>query len=318
MKKILKAVVSLLLLVLLLSRTDIGSLAGTFKRISPGAISFFLALNVLMVLVNSYRWKVLLGSQGIKVPLWNLFTHYLIGIFFNNFLPGSVGGDIYRAVGIEEYPKDKEKILSSVLMERLLGLIVLLPVSLFAFAALYEEASGKSIIVISELSLAAFYVLVGLFFIEGFLKKFSVFYNFFFGVFKKFDLKEKARKVYTGLLVYWGSKDTLVAAGILSLLGRVIWIFACYGLSKSMGNDLPVLIFFLLLPIIEFVRMFPVSINGIGVREGAFVIYFGAFGMGLAQALVLSVAVYGALLLIGCIGGIAFAVKGPSGRVRKK
>jgi uncharacterized protein (TIRG00374 family) len=309
-KKLLKAALSLALMGFLFSRTNIHEIAQSTRSISLKALALFLVLNIVMVAINSYRWRVLLESQGITVPLGRLFNYYLIGIFFNNFMPGSVGGDIYRVVGVEDYSREKEKVLASVLMERMLGLIVLLPVSLVAFGLLLPGVLDQRRIIYSEAVMALFMVVVLPFFKLDFIRVFSFVYEPFFRLFQKYELKERARRVYSGLVGFLASKGDIAFAFFLSLLSRIVWIYACFILSRSMGHDLPVAVYFMLLPIIEFVRMFPVSINGLGVREGAFVLYFGAFGLKVPDALVLSLLVYTAFLVIGAVGGIIYGTSG--------
>lgn len=309
-KDLLKVALSAILLALLFSRTNIDELAAAVEGVSAGVIAVVILLNLLMVAVNSYRWKVLLMAQGVDVPLSRLFACYLTGIFFNNFLPGSVGGDVYRVVGVAGYFKDKEDALPSVFMERVLGLVVLVPVSLAAFAVSFPLVRDVRLVVISEAALVATLLAILLFFRLSVLKAFNFMYNPFFRLFEKFDLKERAKKVYMGLSGYKDDKARFGLAVLLSVVSRVVWIYGCYLLSAGMGHSLPMAVYFLLLPLIEFVRMFPVSINGLGVREGAFVLYFGAFGLGISDALVFSLLVYAVLLVIGVAGGILYGARG--------
>lgn len=170
-KRLIRAVISLALLVFLFSRTDIGQLADALKKTPLAGLTLFLALNVIMVLINSYRWKRLLSIKGLDMPIGNLFTSYIEGIFFNNFLPGSIGGDIYRVVRVAN--GKIEMALSSVLMERLLGLFVLLPITLIGWLFLIRETSNNSIILYSEASMAIFIILLALFFRVKVLKNFK-------------------------------------------------------------------------------------------------------------------------------------------------
>lgn len=108
---------------------------------------------------------------------------------------------------------------------------------------------------------------------------------------------------------YFHDKSGFLFTAILSVLSRITWIVACFLLSKSIGQNISLPVFFLVLPLVEFIRMFPISINGIGVREWAFIIYFGAFGMSVTDALVLSILVYSAFIVIGAVGGFIYGIR---------
>ncbi|MCX6553354.1 MAG: lysylphosphatidylglycerol synthase transmembrane domain-containing protein, partial [Acidobacteria bacterium] len=91
---LLKIVVSVGLLALLLSRTDMSRLWSYARSASPWWLAVGLPLWVAVVLLSAWRWRLLLDTQHVPVPLSWLVNSYLVANFFNNFLPSNIGGDV--------------------------------------------------------------------------------------------------------------------------------------------------------------------------------------------------------------------------------
>ena len=86
-------------------------------------------------------------------------------------------------------------------------------------------------------------------------------------------------------------------------------VIAYYLLAQSLGLPVPFLNYFLIIPAALLVLMAPVSINGIGLREGAFVFFLGLYGIGRAEAVAFAWIAYGVLLIQGVLGGLVYAFR---------
>jgi uncharacterized membrane protein YbhN (UPF0104 family) len=95
----------------------------------------------------------------------------------------------------------------------------------------------------------------------------------------------------------------------LSLLLQVNVVVSYYLMALSLGLPVPFLNYFLIIPAALLVMMAPVSINGIGLREGAFAFFFGLFGVGRAEAVAFAWIAYGVLLIQGLLGGLVYAFR---------
>ena len=89
-----KVTVSAALMALLLSRTDLRGLADQVFRASPFWVTAALGIYLTHLAVNTWRWRLLLDTQGTAFAGRQLFASYLVATFFNNFLPSNIGGDV--------------------------------------------------------------------------------------------------------------------------------------------------------------------------------------------------------------------------------
>src|SRR5438128_935635 len=93
---VMRPAVSVALRVALFLRIGAGSVWTTLRGGSPAWLLAGAALVVLAMLVSAWKWQILLASHGLRVGFGHLFGTYLVGLFFNNFLPSNIGGDVIR------------------------------------------------------------------------------------------------------------------------------------------------------------------------------------------------------------------------------
>ena len=92
-----------ILILLFLFKVKIGQVAFELRFSHLNWILLAASLHVIGLLISAYRWQLLLSTQEVHAPLWQLLQSYLIGGFFNNFLPTRVGGDVYRMADSRKY-----------------------------------------------------------------------------------------------------------------------------------------------------------------------------------------------------------------------
>jgi uncharacterized protein (TIRG00374 family) len=85
---------------------------------------------VIVEIAAAFRWHVLLKVQGIHLSFWRLSGLFLIGMFYNQFLPGGTGGDIIKSYYLlKETPDRKAGALLAVVFDRIIGLVALIAIS---------------------------------------------------------------------------------------------------------------------------------------------------------------------------------------------
>lgn len=255
----LKLAVSALSLYLVFSRTEVGEVLSIMKGIGPFYFLIAALLYISAQFVSSVRWKLLLPE---KFMLRRLFSLYMIGAFFNSFLPGVIGGDVVKAYYLNKDAKKISLTLASVFMDRYLGYasLMIMGAAAFPFSLGYMEHSAYKWAM--PLICVAFVGGSLLFFRLQLGKRFSAvaeFYEYFS------SLKER--------------KDVIFKAVLLSLLIQVIGISAVAMLAHAMGQKIPLLLLYAFLPIVITLATLPISMSGLGVREGAFVVLLGLIGV---------------------------------------
>ncbi len=282
---LLKLAVSGTSLYLIFRKTDAEHVAHILNNIGLpyfGAVALvYLSSQVL----SSVRWRMLLPD---RFPVARLFSLYMIGAFFSTFLPGLIGGDAIRAYYLNKDTRKISTTLASVFMDRYLGFVSLMLIGMAAFPFSIPFFAGSLYTWLMPAIAATFVMASVAFFNLRLGKRFQTmaeFYDYFFLL--------RARK------------GTIAAAIALSLVIQALNVFMVIILAWRMGLNVSLLQLAAFLPIVITVSSLPISISGIGVREGAFVILLGLLGIRPEAATSLSLAWFFSVVL-GSLPGLAF------------
>ncbi len=244
-------------------------------------VAFLLAL--LSLFLMALRWKHILKYYDQNVAVLRLFNFYLIGLFFNNFLPTSIGGDVIRIYHLIDDTKERTSAFASVIIERILGIaatLFLAIISLFYVSHYFEDQR------ILFTSIILFTLIFGFFFL--FTRERPV--DFLLTVFDKITLLnigEKINKLIEAIHFLKQKRIIFVWLFTYSLLAQTCIVFMNYAIIKALNLNVAVSYLFLVIPVTFMLTMLP-SINGLGVREGGFVVLLGKVGIYNAAALSVS------------------------------
>ena len=266
------------------------------KQASAIFIFFAISVQVLQVLVANIRWYMILNFMSIHVKYFKLLRYLWIGLFFNQTLPSSVGGDAMRGYCL--YNSQRCTISEStivVLLDRFVGLLglaflilLLLPLSLYLLPG---EASKELVLI----AISLFFILTGIVFtldVNPFVKRL---------ISQKFEALFTFSKSSRDLVF---SKSPGIAMTILSLCIHMLSIVSVYLLAIGMGLTVTWMNLLLIIPLVIFFIALPISIAGWGIREGVMVLGLGYLGVSSEEALALSI-VFGLSTLIVSIPGSA-------------
>jgi uncharacterized protein (TIRG00374 family) len=278
---ILRFVISfgLLLLLIWLMRKDAGEVLGILKGANKVFILTAVFINILLSGVVAYRLKLLMSGQKVFLSIKDAIHLTFIGYFFNNFLPTAIGGDIAKAHYASKKTNNKVASYAAVLSDRILGLIATLLVALAGLVFMGKSMDNK-FIVWAVLFVFLLTVLLIIFLLkknDAPKKAPSRGKGMFHAI------KEKALKLYTAINLYRNSPGLLVKGIALSLVLQFFSIISIYLLVLCTGGDMPLFRLFLIIPLVWAVSMLP-SLNGLGVREGAFVYFLKGY-IGLYSAI---------------------------------
>jgi len=132
-RTVLVLLTTVILVYLLLRKVGLAELIHTLRQADPFFVFLSFCLLPLLILLSVIKWQILLKSKGHEVSISYLFKLYLVGYFFNNFLPSNVGGDLVRGYELGTFTGNKSEAMASVFMERLTGLIVLVVIATISF-----------------------------------------------------------------------------------------------------------------------------------------------------------------------------------------
>jgi glycosyltransferase 2 family protein len=256
---VLKLAVSSLFLYMIFARTGSGKVLAALGSINISAFIVAISLYIFAQVISTLRWKLLLPKGlGIK----KLFSLYMIGSFFNLFLPGIIGGDAVKGYYLYRVTGNGSLSMASVFMDRYLGFVVLIAICAAAFPFGYTYLQGSYMAWVLPFTIVSF--------IAGSL----IFFGLRLGQRVKF-----LSEFYNHFNLYQNQKGVIGKALLLSVFVQFSVIIAVYILSIGLGLQVPFLAFLIYLPLITLFSMLPISISGLGVREGAFVVFFGLIGV---------------------------------------
>ncbi|MFH1190480.1 MAG: lysylphosphatidylglycerol synthase transmembrane domain-containing protein [Candidatus Omnitrophota bacterium] len=298
----LRAAVSLLLIIVLLyiMRGKYGDILNALKGTDIIVFSSAFAVFIAASCVASIRMKLIIEAQGIKLTFREALSLTLIGYFFNNFLPTSIGGDVVKAHYLSKHSRDKAGSYTSVFVDRVVGLATMI---FMAFAALVFAGSG---VVEKHIAITIYVVtasaVLGILFLanKNFARRFSSLI-----VLVK-PIESQLRNLYAAANKYRHRTGLMVTTLLISIVSQLCY-FTCYGiLAISIGSKIPAVDILLKMPIVGIISLLP-SINGLGIREGSMVMLFGPL-IGREKALAVSILMILVLLLTSIAGGVIYAL----------
>ncbi|MDA8116224.1 MAG: lysylphosphatidylglycerol synthase transmembrane domain-containing protein [Actinomycetota bacterium] len=263
-------------------------------------ISFLTTL--VGIVLSGYRWQRVLDALEVPSRMRDLVELQLAGMFAGNFLPSTVGGDVVRATWLAKLNKLGADSAASVVLERLTGWLVL---PLLVLAGMFIDPGilhlggiSKIILLVALLTLSGLVAIVA--------------------VFRSAHLTKRARRVkaigellqslYSGLGKVQRRPSTLLPvfgwAFMYQLCVLLASIFAAQALHISIGWK-EMLVF---VPTVAMLQVVPLTIGGLGIREGALVLMLHPLGIGSAQAIAFGLLVYAINIGASLLGAPSFAL----------
>lgn len=303
---LLKILLTLALILFLIKRLKMGEVKHIILQIKLSylflAVSFYLCIMVL----TAYRWQCLLRIQRLKFGMLELIRLTFIGFFFNNFLPTTVGGDLIKGYLVAQKTKKTAESYVSVVMDRLMGVAGLF---VMAFAVIWFIPSLQATNRIILYAVWGGFIIMGVLVVLSTIgsKRWRGKLGFLKSIVQKFKIDVQIKKIYHVFAAQKQYKNVLIKTILLSLLVQVCFVavncFIVKGLS--MHGNVPLVFFFVYIPTIALISSLPITINGIGIRENLYVVFFsGLIGMEVAGSLSIILLLF--LWAAGIAGGICY------------
>ncbi|HPX94631.1 MAG TPA: lysylphosphatidylglycerol synthase transmembrane domain-containing protein [Candidatus Moranbacteria bacterium] len=282
LKFLLKLSISLAFVIWLVVNVDWNQVLFYLRRVSAEQLFLYVAVLLLGVVISVYKWKFLVDSKGFKNSFGRYFQLYLTGTFINNFLPSFIGGDTYRAYQIGNKEKRYLPAATSVMLDRITGLLgAVILSSLFAVLNWQTIIAHEALLISSVVVFASAIVLIfiSIFALAGikfpFVNKISDY------------LPEKVLKIAKDFGEYGSDKKILLGSVLLAIAFNLVGVaMANYILLWCLGINIGMLDYLSIVFLISIVSAIPVSINNIGIKEWAYITFFGFFGIASSGALV--------------------------------
>jgi uncharacterized protein (TIRG00374 family) len=270
-----------------------------------------LVLSVVLVglalFVGVVRWRMVLGAQGLDLPLGRATRISFVAQFFNSFLLGSTGGDLIKAYyAARETHHKKTEAVTTVFVDRLVGLWAMLffaGVMMTPNLALLKTSRDLYVPAIFIVAmLGALSVVLGLAFWGGVSKRFPRARHHFRRL-PKGDLLERA---LDSCRHFGKQKSFLLKTVGISLALNVIWVMQVMVLGCGMNVNISTIALFFIVPVIFCISALPITPNGLGVRENLFVLMLAALRVPRTAALSISLLASAEGLFWSVVGGMIY------------
>ncbi len=306
--------ISVLLFAFLFQRVQWDRITQVIGHADPRWLVGAFLLLVVSNVLGSWQWNRLLRAVDITIPFWKVCAYYHVGLFFNNFLPANVGGDFARILDASRGRASRATALSTVLMDRFIGTI-----------ALGALAVVSTLPVLDRFHLQVAYLGVVTFFGIAVFMLWAVFHPGLLPALERVlsriglgRLGPSLDELADRMSRYRGQRRLILELFAIAFGVQVMRIGVHVLVARALRLDVPVTYFFLFVPLLAVIVSLPISLNGIGVREGAGILLFGLVGLDKASAFSLQFTTYLVAVAVSLIGGLVFLVRIPHRRAEDR
>lgn len=297
---LLKLLISAGLIGYFLSRIHIEQFLETFATAKFSYIALALGVYLVTQGISASRWAALARPLGIRTPFKDLIQYYLIGMFFNLFAPSTVGGDVTRVYYLvkDEEARAKGRAVTtvhaamSVLMDRAIGMVVLVwlgAAGLLLFPNYAVPQAVRTATFVLALGLLAGALLTPV--LKRFLRE------------DGHQLAVKLRLALRSYRLHWRA---LLVAALLSLMVHLIQAWMHTVMGRALDLEVPFSFCLIVYPLVGTFSAIPISLNGLGLREGGYVFLLAVIGIGTEQAIAFGILLFLIVALDSLLGGLLF------------
>ncbi len=313
MKKIISIILKLAitsgLFLILFRNLGFGNIMGRILYADHWYFFMAIAVFLLSMILSAIQWDILLRHQGVELGIMSAFNLYMIGHFFNNFLPGALGGDVVKVYRLRQDIKRGKEALAATFFDRFAGLFMLCFFAIISALYLYFFMNLS----IRHHLYRYIIILFGLFFISLFIifsRRISVFlYDVMLKNINPFGMRDRIKDLHNFLHLYRGNKVLYVKVIILSTVTQFLRIGVHYLAAKAVGFDVGFVYFLIFVPLIALSASLPISFGGLGVREGLGKFLFGFVSPDGALAVATQFLASLVGIIVSLIGGIIFVIQ---------
>jgi uncharacterized protein (TIRG00374 family) len=302
LKLALRILVSAALLAYLIDKIDFDKVAPRDSHLSTLAwLGLALATAAIGIVLSAWRWQRVIEAFGVHVPIRRLTAHYFAGQFVGNVLPSTIGGDVLRVSRSAKDIGTTETAFAAVALERLTGFLALPVLCLLGFVlepSLVDSDRAWVALLVAGITLAALgtiLLLAGHPKAAGRFRDNENWTRFIAAVHEGVDHLRADHRHVAGVLgtAFVYQISVVATVGFLSL---------------SLGTGVPFGAIVGFVPVVAMAQVLPISLSGLGVREGMLVLLLTPLGVSNGHAVGLGLAWYATMLLVSLPGAPAVAV----------
>jgi uncharacterized protein (TIRG00374 family) len=262
---------------------------GIMGRMHPGYIALVLLVNTADRALMTFKWIQLLRSRGMDLPFLHAMRIYCASMVWGTFLPATVGADVVRAFSTSRIGLDSNVVVSSIIIERMVGFLSALLLGLISLVLLSLSGSLDP-----RLRVAWF---VGTPLLIGATSVFALSFNKrafkwlesrLFYRWRENRLMLRFRHFYGIYRAYRDDKKILAVFFALTMGEQLLPILHLWLIAWGLGIEVSLLYVAGAVPLSMLISRIPVSIDGLGVFEGTFILLISLAGVSAPEAVAIA------------------------------
>lgn len=300
-----KAAVSSALIYFLLRRIGVENIWRHLGQANWWWALLGVATFALSNILGAVQWSILLRSRDVKLSTWRVVAFYHVGLFFNNFLIGYIGGDAFRIYDVSKQSGDSTTAVSSVVFDRLVGFFMLTTIAMLMSLFWFRRLSSPKTVGFIAVMLVSWILLLFFLFHEKSGKAVGRLFKPLAPAF----VTNKVHDIYMAVNHYQHKRGVLVKVFFTSFFVQSLRIITHYWAARALGVNVNLIYFAIFIPIIALFASLPISFGGIGVREQSGVALFSTIGLLASKVATFEFLAYIIGIIAALPGGLFFAFR---------
>lgn len=293
------------MLAVLLTRVKADQIVPEWDMDSVGWIALALGVTLVGVVFAAVRWQRVLVALDLRSRVSRLLPTYLAGLFISNFLPTTIAGDALRVSRVASETGEGPRSFASVVLERMTGWAVLPLLSLAALAinpTLLHLPGGttavRAAVVLCLITLGALFAIL---FVAGHPKLGGRLNS-------QAGWKRFTGAIHVGIDQFRHRPRVAIQALVAGLAYQLAVILAAFAAGRALGLSVGWTAFMAFMPVVAIIQVLPLTIGGLGLREGALAVLLAPLGVSQSHAVALGLLVYAINLVVSLLGAPSFAI----------
>ncbi len=256
------------------------------------------------IILSAYQWRNLLKIEHITSDLADLINLYIVGIAFSHFLPTGMGGDAIKALYVGRESGNSPGSASAVLLCRIIGFFGMLFIALPTLLLWHDRLDTKLVLLFLLLTFLVAGMILGALLAVIYLPRFLR------GRWSRHRFLTTVIKIGSAVNKTIQRPAALFTANLYGMAFWLVAILNCYCYAQALRLEAPLYFYFFVVPLISMISFLPISINGFGLRETAFVYAFSTVHIPSAPALLLALLMDVQALCFALAGGGIYLLMG--------
>lgn len=271
-----KIIISVVLVVWLVERVNWQIVMTQLSSITWSLLFLYIVFQLLGNLVSAKKWKTIAEFKGLTFSLRDAFFAYLTGSFINNFLPSTIGGDAYRSIWLAKKSGARAAALSTVIFDRFIGLWTIALLALLFSPVLFPFIK-------ESVALSITYIVLVTFFVIDLVITYAYCQSWFHKLVARLPFHKLRR--FLEEIIFYTKKHIWLKTSLWSTLFIFVGlVLSNFTLFHALGSDIGILPFASVMFLVAIVASVPLSINNIGIKEWAYITFFGLVGVSIETA----------------------------------